>query len=195
VNCLVASLIAVGLFRLDGEIVRSLPPPPKDPPTATENAAAVVALEKQQGLIAVPSEPSRAVSTPKRQSAVPPKKPTEQPSPSGPAPMLQVADLMVSQTQDVSTDNNNPIKTSVVVQTTKTFESLSLALECDGPIDHGMAGFAGMMVNVHEGVISGHPNVFVFAYSASTPQFGPGNPLHINLWSKDVIHCDKASTF
>jgi hypothetical protein len=181
-----------------------LTPKPKEPPTAEENARAVVALLGQHTLNAQPEPPKpQAPTTPppvrthKPLTKQQPEKPTE--TTTSPKlvvpPSPQVASLLVTQQDDVSTDKDNPFKANVIVQTTQAFPSLNLALECDGPIDHGRGGFTGMLIGVRQGTINGHSNVYVFTYQSAVPQFGPANPLRISLWSKTPIRCEKASTF
>lgn len=175
-SCVVLAGIVFGLWKIT--------PRPKEFPTAEENAKAVLALMDQRDseeALAIPTENPPATPLPQKKHKPPITKGPEQPS--GPAtspppttPPPQVAELMVTQEQDVSSDKDNPFKTNVVVQTTKEFPSLNLALECDGPIDHGGGAVGGVMMMVREGVINGHPNVFVMTYQSAAPQFGPGNP-------------------
>lgn len=150
-------------------------------PTAQENAAAVVALEakkKTDTKKRAPSKRSRLNTPPANHG-------------------YEAAELTVSQKSDISTDANAPRKTDVVVQTTRDFPSLKFALKCDGPIAHGSGavGNGGVMFMTSQGVVKGHPNIFVLTYQTASPPFGPANPLHFSLWSKETIHCTRASTF
>ena len=146
-------------------------------PTAQENAQAVVALERQNQVPAAPSPHPH----PRVQHNTPPASTTS-------------AELTVTQSPDVSSNADAPYKTRVVVQTTKEFPSLRLALECDGPILRGYGGVSVMMVT-SQGVVNGHPNIYVITYQAAMPPFGPANPMQISLWSKQPLICAKASTF
>lgn len=150
-------------------------------PTAQENAAAVVALEaKEKGDTKrrAPSKRSRLNTPPASRG-------------------YEAAALTVSQKSDISTDANAPQKTDVVVQTTRDFPSLKFALKCNGPIAHGSGsvGNGGVMFMTSQGVVEGHPNIFVLTYQSASPPFGPANPLHLSLWSKEPINCTGASTF
>jgi hypothetical protein len=194
VNLVASAVIAVGLYQLDKRIMHLLPPPP---PTAEENAEALIALEKKDGLLPSPKA-SAVVAVPPSASKAHkksyPKKPIEEVQPPSP----ETAELTVTQSPDISTDSNAPYKTNVIVQTNHDFPTLKLALECDGPIVHGdavPAAGSGMMMMTSQGVVSGHPNIYVFTYGQAAPPFGPSNPLRLTLWSTQPLHCQKASTF
>jgi hypothetical protein len=200
VNFVTIMLIAGALYFLDRRIIHSLPKP-KDPSTATENAAAVVALEKEQGLIHGPGNgQSPPMTTLSHRGDTVQRRPQSRSKPPessalSPATAPATAALTVTQSPDVSTDADAPYKTIVVVQTTREFPSLRLALECDGPIAHASGGTNGMIMMSSQGVVDGHPNVFVFTYGSAMPGFTPSNPLQVSVWSKQTIHCGKAITF
>jgi hypothetical protein len=161
------------------------------PPTAEENATAILTLEKRDGLLPMPSAipvahmPSHPKATRHLLSG-------ERPTLTSPAP--ETAELIVTQSQDVSTEADAPYKTRVVVQTTQAFPTLRLALECDGPIAHASGGVNGMSIG-GSGIVGGHPNIFVLTYQSAMPGFTPSNPVQIYIWSKQPIRCDKATTF
>ena len=107
----------------------------------------------------------------------------------------QVAQFIVTQTPDTSDMPDAPYKTLVVVQTNASFPSLRIAVECDGPITKGIGGYTGMFVMSSQGIVNGHPNIYVLTYQSATPPFGPANPLTFSFWSKEELHCTQASTF
>jgi len=184
------------------------------PPTAEENAAAVVALQdKHAADNRQPSTSSRPNVQPTKPHPSHPKTPEVSPDPnssqSPPTPQaetpvspLSAARLTVSQSPspDPSTRQDAPVKTRIVVQTDRDFPVLRLAVECDGPLVDGNASTAGVegmssMKMTSQGVVSGHPNIFVLTYQSATPPFGPSNPVILNLWSKNPVTCNRASTF
>jgi hypothetical protein len=163
------------------DLPNKFPKVPK-PPTAQENAQALLVLEDQRKPKEVPKAPYKRVSIP----VTPP--PVSTPSP-------QVAQLTTTQSPDISDRPDIPYKTKVVVQSSTDFPSLRLAVECDGPLSEGRGGFTGIMLMTNQGIMNGHPNVFVITYQSATPPFGPSNPMILSFWSKEPIHCTKAFTF
>jgi hypothetical protein len=185
------------------------------PPTAEENAAAFQALQdrrktqdnqhpsasqpsKEQPVKSHPSSPKHPeVDAPIHNSQ--PTSPT-QPEAQNSTPHAAVLRVSQSPSPDKSTREDAPVKTRVVVQTDTEFPTLRLAVECDGPLVDGngsTAGFNGMssMMMTSQGIVSGHPNIFVLTYQSATPPFGPANPVILNLWSKSPISCAHATTF
>jgi hypothetical protein len=104
---------------------------------------------------------------------------------------------IVSQTPKTSTRADADYETELVVQTTETFTSLKMAVECDKPLVYGAAylprGSVQMMIS--SGVLTEHPNVFVYSYGSSTPPFSPSDPLIIDVWTKEPVTCNKVATF
>jgi hypothetical protein len=130
------------------------------------------------------------------------RNPPPTPQAETPVSPLSAARLTVSQSPspDPSTRQDAPVKTRIVVQTDRDFPVLRLAVECDGPLVDGNASTAGVegmssMKMTSQGVVSGHPNIFVLTYQSATPPFGPSNPVILNLWSKNPVTCNRASTF
>jgi hypothetical protein len=129
------------------------------------------------------------------------KKPTQQPPAAPEQPVLppNSAQLRISQTSKSSTRPDAPYQTEVVIQTTASFPSLKLLLQCDEPIVDvhpsigGTGGLVQMMVSF--GVLKDHPNVVAYSYDSSTPPFGPANPVVIDVWSKNPAKCSQAATF
>lgn len=123
----------------------------------------------------------------------PPVKPD---SPDYRPPTLGV--LAVSQVQGVSTRPDAPVKTDVVVQSSISFPTLQLVLECDKDLVEVKPSLTNTSVRtsmaVRQGIIDGHTNAFMYSYGSSVPQFGPANPLVFSIWSKEPIRC-KAETF
>jgi hypothetical protein len=78
----------------------------------------------------------------------------------------------LTQSEDVSSRDDAPHLTRVVIQTNVEFPTLRLALQCDGPIVEGNGGINGAMMMVSEGVANGYPNVFVLKYGSASPHFG-----------------------
>lgn len=105
--------------------------------------------------------------------------------------------LRVSQTEETSTRADAPNHTKVVVQTTKTFTSLKLVVECNRDIVDGRAepSNGGAIMMSQQGTAQGHPNIFIAAYGSATPPFSPSNPWVFDLWSKGPIACSEAATF
>jgi hypothetical protein len=162
------------------------------PPTADENAAAVVKLEKEQQQT---SALSHAPDIPRPRHEGPAPKPANpQTSPAKPSPAPDVAHLTVTQTSEISDRPETPYRIRVIVQSSIDFPSLRLAVECDGPITDGSGG-SGMMMMTSQGIVSGHPNVYVLTYQTSTPPFGPANPFPFTFYSKEPIKCTRASIF
>jgi hypothetical protein len=202
-SSLLIAAVLLGLWKIT--------PKPKEPPTAQENAAAVVALEEQRAAArptaqpaplpqstalpptvpTSPKHPKPVEPTPTPGPAIPPTQPPSQLSPSGP----EVARFILTQSEDVSSRDDAPHLTRVVIQTNVEFPTLRLALQCDGPIVEGNGGINGAMMMVSEGVANGYPNVFVLKYGSASPHFGPASPITISLWSKQPIHCGQATTF
>lgn len=133
----------------------------------------------------------------------PPKTSTsvQQTQPTSPKPLLppNAGTLSITQSSKISTRADAPYETEVVVQTSVTFQSLKFAMACDGPLvdAHPTIGGAGGMVQmvVSSGILTEHPNVFVYSYGSSTPPFSPSNPLIIDVWSKDPVKCAQVATF
>lgn len=163
------------------------------PPSAQENAQAILALQDKQKETQKESVAS-AKPSPKPRPVVAPK-PPEQPTQSPVVTPPQAAQLTITQSPDVSSRSDAPYLIRVVVQSNVVFPSLKLAIECDGPIVEGHGGYAGAFMMTSQGVVNGHPNIFVFTYQSAMPPFGPANPITLNFWSKQPIACTKAQTF
>jgi hypothetical protein len=163
------------------------------PPTAQENAAAIVALQKQEASLAKGQSPKNSPPSVHtnlgRGNKIPPQKPPQQ-APNNPI----TTQLIVTQSLDISDRPETPYKTRVVVQSTVEFSSLRLAIECDGPIAQGSGG-NGAMFMTNQGIVDGHPNIYVLTYQSATPPLGPANPLPFIFCSKGPINCTHASTF
>jgi hypothetical protein len=108
---------------------------------------------------------------------------------------IHLGHLTVSQKPDISTRADAPFKTTVTVQSDIDFPSLKLAIQCDGPLVDGGGGPTGTYQMTNRYIVTAHPNVFVFAYQAGSPPFGPANPINFSFWSKQPILCDKVATF
>ena len=196
---LMGFVLYVGRKRL----IASLPPSPKDPPTAQENAKAVIALENQQKpkqdikpeSAPRPQPPPKihhgVTSQPKAQPETAQSQPSTTNAPSPPP----VAKLTVTQKLDVSDRLEFPYKTQVVVQSSLEFPTLRLAVECNGPIGDGDGGVIGVSMMVSQGVVAGHPNIYVLTYQSATSPLSPASPLTFYFWSKEPILCTRASTF
>jgi hypothetical protein len=105
--------------------------------------------------------------------------------------------LAISQQPDISSREDAPYKTKVVVQATVDFSSLKMIVQCDKPLVDGSAGLSsgGVTIMTSQGVVKDHTNLFFFTYQSAAPQFGPANPIVFNLWSKEPIKCDQVATF
>jgi hypothetical protein len=163
------------------------------PPSAEENAKALIALEDQK-IAEKAAKPHVSSSAPKIT-----KKSSEQSStPVAPqqaaAPPPQVAQFSITESPDVSAKADAPYKVRVVVQTNTDFSHLRLAIECSGPISSAQPGNTGMFIG-GQGVVNGHPNVYVINYQSIMPPFGPANPIITYLWSVNPINCGEVSTF
>lgn len=204
-NCILIPLIAVGLFALKKHL-----PTFREPPTANEIAEAVKEkmsktedINTQQTVIAQATPQEK--SEPKTKKRLPNKPvtkpgagapPSATPASSQPPPIQ--AHLTISQSREISTRQDAPTATKVIVQTDRVFSSLKLVLQCDGPLVDGSAtvGTSGMVqMMVGFGVVKDHPNIFAYSYGSSVPPFGPANPLIVTLWSKDPITCNQAAAF
>ena len=209
VAILVIVFLACALMIGKKKIVASLPPPP---PTADQMATAILALQKQEGMVAsappptIPAAPSGDKpikrSPPSEPHRLTLKKPTPIPDSeegrgSAPPQLPQpaVAQLFISQKTDVSDMADAPYKIDVFVQSTVEFPSLRLAIQCDGPITKGDGGATGMFIMSNSGIAVGHPDVFVFTYKSAMPPFGPSNPLTFRFWSAQPLNCTKVTTF
>jgi len=167
------------------------------PPTAEQNAAAVIALEEKRSK----EQKEQAPATPVPGTTHPKQpKPPLRSTPQTIVPPSQltsggIGKLIVTQSPDISTRDDAPYLTRVVIQSTVEFSHLKLALECDGPIVDGHGGVNGAMIMMGEGVANGYPNVFVLTYQSASPAFGPSSPITLSLWSKNPIHCSRVTTF
>jgi len=107
--------------------------------------------------------------------------------------------LLINQTPKTSTRADAAYETEIVVQTTDSFPSLKMAVQCNQPIVAASAFIGGAEGNVQmlvsSGVLKEHPNVFVYSYGSSTPFLSPSHPLIIDMWSNEPIKCDQAATF
>jgi hypothetical protein len=185
-------------------------PKVKEPATADDIAIAVIKkqhedVQKVAGT-PPPATPPPAAATPKRppkqlaQKVIPntpgesePKTIPSEPNPAPPPP--QQARLIVSQKQQVSTREDAPYKTEVTVQATTDFPSLKLIIQCDKPLVDAGGGMTngGVLMMTSQGLVKDHPNVYLFTYQSAAPQFGPQNPIAINVWSKESVKCGAAT--
>jgi hypothetical protein len=202
-NVALGVLMAGLLFGLWG-----LVPKPKEPVSADDIANAVIKKQKeevQQSRSTLPAEeqlkPS-VVSPSKRQPskhtfAQVPQQTIPNVTTQPPSVSPQPAKLTISQKSQVSSRQDAPYKTDVVVQTTTEFPSLKMLVQCDKPLVDGSAGIGagGVMMVTSQGVLKDHPNVFIFTYQSAAPPFGPASPITISLWSKEPIQCNEAATF
>jgi hypothetical protein len=107
--------------------------------------------------------------------------------------------LTISQTSKISTRADAPYETEIVIQTTDSFPSLKMLVQCDKPIVDaqpsigGTMGTAQMMVSY--GLLKDHPNVIAYSYGSSVPPFSPANPIVIDAWSKEPMTCKQVATF
>jgi hypothetical protein len=103
--------------------------------------------------------------------------------------------LIITQSPDISTREDAPYKTRVVIQSNLDFPSLKLLVQCDGPLVDGAGGVTGIMIMTSQGVVTDHPNLFFLTYQSATQPFGPASPIILDLWSKQPIQYTQAATF
>lgn len=166
-------------------------------PTAKE-IAKEVKTEMAQNVIPVVRAPSGKPTSHQSAGVKKPETKTMEPAPGEVSqPPANQAKLSISQQPDVSSREDAPYKTKVVVQTTIDFPSLKMIVQCDKPLVDGSAGLSsgGVTMVTSQGVLKDHPNIFFFTYQSAAPQFGPANPIVFNLWAKEAIKCDQAATF
>jgi hypothetical protein len=206
-NVLLSLIAGAGLFVLGKTI-----PKPKEPPTVEEIATAVIKKQKEdihqiQGTPPTQDQDKSNGHTSSLPTAPKKKQPNSKPqqqqtapdastqTPSGPSP--QQTRLTISQKPEVSSRQDAPYKTEVVVQTTTEFPSLKMVIQCDKPLLDGSAGVGsgGVIMITSQGVVKDHPNLFLFTYQSAMPPFGPASPIVFNLWSKEPIKCDQVATF
>ncbi len=99
-----------------------------------------------------------------------------------------LADVRIaSQRRTVSTDPNYPYALEIIIQTNQQIQPVAFAVECDGEVGRGSAGFSGsgMYTNVRDGIAAGHNNIFIFQWE--TPAFSPDMPITVTLLSKTAI--------
>jgi len=105
----------------------------------------------------------------------------------------------ISQSAKISVRRDAPNQTEVVVTSSAQMPNLKMALECDKELIDASPHFdrASMVVSGQWGVLRDHPNIFIYTYlaSGSTPPFGPGHPLTIDVWSKQPVNCEKLEVF
>jgi hypothetical protein len=146
-------------------------------------------------------EPPPAVPKVPRTGKAPGTQERQQPPtiPEQPSLPPNSANLAISQTPKISTRSDAPYETEVVIQTTTSFPSLKMLVQCDKQLVYaqpsigGTAGTVQMMVSF--GVLKDHPNIFSYSYGSSTPPFGPANPVVVDVWSRDPVTCNQAATF
>jgi hypothetical protein len=135
---------------------------------------------------------TKAIPTPSIQQQAKPEREVP-PPPSAP----QQAKLSIAQKPQTSSREDAPYKTEVVVQTTTEFPSLKLLVQCDKPLVEANPHLAsgGVLMMTSQGVVRDHPKVFIFTYGSAAPPFGPGNPLIVDVWSKELVRCDQVATY
>jgi hypothetical protein len=107
--------------------------------------------------------------------------------------------LTISQTSKTSTRADAPYETEIVIQTTESFPTLKMLVQCDKPLLDvqpsigGTTGTVQMMVGF--GILKEHPSVIAYSYGSSTPPFSPANPVVIDVWSKEPVTCKQVTTF
>jgi hypothetical protein len=52
-----------------------------------------------------------------------------------------------------------------------------------------------VMMMTSQGIVAGHPNIYVLTYQSAMPPFGPASPIILNFWSKAPIKCSHVETF
>jgi hypothetical protein len=111
-------------------------------------------------------------------------------------PPVKQGIFTITQSSKPATRADANYETEVVVQTTMEFPSLQFAMECDKNLVDGQVNApAGVRMAVRWGVLTDHPNIFIYSYGSSVPSFGPANPLVVNVWSKEPVVCNQVATF
>ncbi len=136
-----------------------------------------------------PTSPTPPPSADKEAPSTPPS--TKPPITLPPSPGI----LTISQAPKISTRADAPYETEVIVQTTKEFPSLKLAIQCNKDLVYGVVVFGGIRMMTRWGVLKDNPNIFFFSYESAVPQFGPAHPIVVDLWSREPIVCNQVATF
>jgi hypothetical protein len=105
--------------------------------------------------------------------------------------------LTVIHKRQPSTREDAPYKTELTIQSMIDFPSLKLVVECDErlvDVDGHVSGWPGGLYGPGpSGILTDHPNVFIFSYTVSMPPFGRQHPIVLDLWSKKPIKCRAAA--
>lgn len=160
--------------------------------------------------------PKKLTSTEPAPSAIPPETNKTNPQPSSPPPTCQQGSTgyygsvpavnfppsngvlkIVSESDVTSTRADAPCQTEIIVQSSVVWQSVKLAVQCNGDLvdGRGAPSSGGMTVMVREGLANGHPNMFLYEYQSASPPFGPADPLQIEIWSKSSVSCNEITTF
>jgi hypothetical protein len=189
-------------------------PKPKEPPSVDEIANAVNKKIKEEQRVAqytsdagktpsvshsapskvdTPNQKAKSGSTPVAQNSTSGAKGSGMPEEAAP----KLAALRITQKEGISSRPDAPHKTELIVQASIDFPTLKMLIECDSPILDARLHLSsgGVLMMTSQGLVKEHPNLIIFTYGSATPQFGPANPLLVDVWSQEPVTCNQVTTF